>query len=282
MLDSIFPSIPSILTITFIGLFFGLVLSVAKLKLAVEKDPRYEELLRLLPGANCGSCGYPGCAGYAHKIIEAAAPVNKCPGIDNDTIKKISELMGVEAVSKVPMKARMHCQGGNKEAVIEFLYNGPQNCAAANQIMGGFKVCQYGCLGLGDCAVACPFDAVSMNENGLPSVDIEKCTGCGICINECPRNIISLVREDINVHIMCRNKEKAAVMKKGCSAGCIACKKCVKVCEEVFSNNSAGSAIDVIDFLAVIDYKKCINCGKCAEACPKNVIKSNKVLTQVN
>jgi electron transport complex protein RnfB len=273
MIDVIFPSLSSIVVVSSIGIFFSLVLSLAKLKLNVEKDPRFADVLDSLPGANCGACGMPGCAGYAMKIIEGNAPINLCPVGGEETIGKISRIMKIEAESKYSHKARIHCQGSKDKTNNSFVYDGPRTCMAANQIMGGFKACGFGCLGLGDCERVCPFEAISIAENGLPVIDWAKCTGCGNCVKECPRQIISLVRENFDIHVSCRNKEKGAVVKKSCSAGCIACKKCEKVCREVFSDDpNIDTAIEVVDFLAVIDYEKCINCGRCAETCPQNVI----------
>ena len=154
-----------------------------------------------------------------------------------------------------------------------FAYDGPLSCTAAQQIMGGYKVCQYGCLGLGDCERSCLFDAIHLNARGIPEVNWEKCTGCGACVDACPRKIISLENEAIGVHVRCGNLEKAPVMKKGCSVGCIACNRCVKACKEVFADNpEIETAIEVVNFCAVINYETCINCGKCAEVCPNNVI----------
>lgn len=272
MLDTIFPSFPAIICITSIGMIFGLILSVAKIKLRVEKDPRFEGLLELLPGANCGACGQAGCSGYALKIIEGGGvPIDLCPIVSSDKCEKIGALMGCSAEVKRPRKARIHCQGGYDDVVNSFIYDGPASCIAAVQIMGGFKACQYGCLGLGDCEKSCPFDAISIGVNGIPLIDWDRCTGCGRCIEACPRDIISLVDADFFVHVLCRNKEKAPLMKKLCSVGCIGCKRCIKACKEVFASHpEIETAIEVVDFLAIIDYEKCINCGKCAEVCPQD------------
>lgn len=278
MIEILFPSFWSILTISSIGIFFGLVLSYAKQKLNVEKDPRIAKVLDALPGANCGACGMPGCSAYASKIVENQAPINLCPVGGEESVNKISSIMGMEAAVKEKQKARIHCQGGRNESKDMFIYDGPKSCLSASQIMGGYKACAYGCLGFGDCVRVCPFNAIVINENRLPVIDWDKCTGCGNCVSECPRGIISLVNENLYTHVVCRNKEKGGAMKKSCSAGCIACKKCEKICrEDVFADNpDIDTAISVIDFLAVIDYEKCINCGKCAEACPQNVISFNK------
>jgi ferredoxin len=138
--------------------------------------------------------------------------------------------------------------------------------------MGGFKVCEYGCLGFGDCQNVCPFGAITMAGTRLPAIDRNKCTGCGNCVAECTRHIIQLVKDDVDVHIMCSNREKPAVMRLGCTVGCTGCNQCVKACTEVFNDNAIDSAIEINDFLACVDYSKCINCLKCVEVCPVPVI----------
>jgi electron transport complex protein RnfB len=280
MFNILFPSVSSITVITLLSLVCGILLSLAKVLLKVEKDPRIEKIVESLPGANCGACGFPGCVGYATHIIEKGAPINLCPVGGPDSAQKISQIMGIEAEIVAKRIARVHCQGGINETKIRFMYDGPHSCTAAQLVMGGFKVCEYGCLGLGDCVRACLFDAIHLDKRGLPLVDAEKCTGCGNCVEACPRNIISLLGENIDVYMMCRNKQKAPVMKLGCNVGCTACRRCEKVCrEEVFKDNpNVDTAIKVVDFLAVIDYELCINCGRCAEVCPQNVIDFKKVM----
>jgi electron transport complex protein RnfB len=277
MLDIIIPSIASVASITILGAVFGLALTYAKIRLHVERDERYGLLLEALPNANCGACGQPGCSGYALKILEGA-PVNLCMIGGREVVEKLARIMGVEAQAREPKKARVRCQGGADVTRKRFLYTGPKSCAASQQIMEGFKVCRWGCLGLGDCERVCPFDAIRMSDGGLPEVDWEKCTGCGNCVSACPRGIISLEEEGFDVHMLCLNREKAPVMKQGCSVGCIACNRCVKACKEVFAGNpDIETAIEVVDFCAVIDYATCINCGKCAEVCPQKVIEFRKV-----
>ena len=272
-MDIIIPSLASVISITTIGILFGLILSVAKIKLRVDRDPRYAKIVDALPGANCGACGQPGCSGYAIKILEGETELTLCPVGGAELVEKLAAIMGVAAHSMDPTKVRVRCQGGTGVTKFKFTYDGPRSCIAAQQIMGGHKVCSYGCLGLGDCERVCPFDAIHVKEKGFPEVDWDKCTGCGKCVEECPRNILSLTDERFGVHVMCLNKEKAKTMKLGCSVGCIACNRCVKACKEVFRDNEEiETAIEVIDFLAVIDYSKCINCGKCAEVCPQHVI----------
>ncbi len=280
--------LPSVLTLTVTAFVFGIILSVAKLKLKVEKDPLIEKIIEVLPGANCGACGLPGCSAYATRMVEEKYDINLCPVGGQDTVSRIADILGIDPVeSGVPLKARVACQGGIRETSMKFIYEGPKTCAAANGLLGGFKVCEFGCLGLGDCEISCPFDAIHIKENGLPEVDDSKCTGCGNCVGACPRNIISLVKENFRVHVLCRNMEKPAVMKLGGSAGCIGCRLCVKACTEVHKDNpDIDTAITVNDFVAYINYDKCINCLKCAEVCPVPVISpievSNKMKKVLN
>lgn len=266
--------LPSVLTLTVTAFIFGIILSYARLKLKVERDPLIEKVNSALPGANCGACGFPGCSAYATRIVEEKYDINLCPVGGQDTVTRIASIMGVDAVeSGVPLKARVACQGGIRETSLKFVYQGPKTCVAANGLMQGFKVCEFGCLGLGDCEASCPFDAIHINENGLPVVDDEKCTGCGNCVTACPRNIITLVKENFKVYVLCKNEEKPATMRLGCSVGCIGCKLCVKACIEVHKDNpNIETAITVTDFVATIDFDKCINCLKCAEVCPVPVI----------
>ncbi len=273
-MEVIFPSVSAILSLSAIGIIFGLILSVAKIKLKVEKDPRIDIILESLPGANCGACGQPGCSGYAAKIVTEGMDITLCPVGGSDVIHKLAEIMGIEAVeASVPLKARLHCQGGSANTTNNFIYNGPKDCSAASNLMGGFLGCSFGCIGFGNCAISCPFDAIVMNSNNLPEIDPKKCTGCGNCVTACPRDIISLVPETHTVWVNCKNTEKTPVMKKGCSVGCIGCKLCEKACKEVFAEDpNVESAIKVENFLASIDHEVCTNCHKCAEVCPVPVI----------
>ena len=274
MLEFITPSIASIVSLSAIALVSALLLSYAKMKFKVEKDPRIELVLQCLPNADCGACGFLDCLSYSTRIVEDNYDIDFCAVGGQAAIDKIAEIMGVASVQNtIAMTARVMCRGGIRKASSRFFYEGPQSCKAANSIMGGFKVCESGCLGLGDCCNACPFGAITMTEAGLPVIDYDECTGCGNCVTECPKHIIKLVRKDKDVHIMCSNKEKPDVMKFGCSVGCTGCNLCVNACTDVFKDSpDIDSAIAVNDFLAGIDYTKCINCLKCAAVCPVPVI----------
>lgn len=267
-------TIAAIAGLSALGIAFGLILSIAKKKLHVEKDPKIEAINEILPGANCGACGFPGCAGYAEEVVVNGVEVTLCPVGGADVAAKIGEIMGKETGSVEKRIARIHCQGGIDNTKNKFVYEGPQSCAGAQQIRGGYRVCSYGCLGLGDCEVVCPFGAITMGKDRLPIVDPEKCTGCGKCVEACPRMIISLTAASQEVYVKCRNQEKGAQMKQGCAVGCIGCKLCInKACKNVFADDpDVESAISVDNFLAKVDGNLCTNCGQCADVCPQKVI----------
>ncbi|MBN2355471.1 Fe-S cluster domain-containing protein, partial [candidate division KSB1 bacterium] len=218
----------SILVLGSLGLFFGSGLAFASKKLAVEVDPKVEEILAILPGANCGACGQPGCAAYAEAVAAGRVPPNKCTPGGKDVAEKISYIMGLTGVQvDEPKIVAVHCQGGFKEAKERSIYQGLDDCRAAVLIGGGSKACRYGCLGLGSCVKACPFDALYMNDNGLPVVIEEKCTGCGVCVLTCPRDILELIPVHQKVYLACRSLDKAKAVKNICKVGCWACKICV-------------------------------------------------------
>lgn len=255
--------LPAVGLLATLGIVFGISLAVAARKLAVESDPRIDEIETLLPGANCGACGYPGCRGLAEAMVAGSAQVNACP-VTKD-YSPLAEVMGVKVeASKDRRVAKVRCAGGKKETKERFRYIGVADCASAIGLAGGFKVCAYGCLGLGSCANTCPFAAITMNENGLPVVDEEKCTGCGLCAKACPRRLITLASPGAPVTVLCRNQEKGAGVRKACQVGCIGCGLCVKNCPE--------QAIIIEENVAVIDPKKCSGCGICLSKCPTKAI----------
>ena len=218
----------SILTLGVLGLLFGSGLAFAAKKFAVEIDPKVEAINAVLPHANCGACGQPGCAGYADAIVAGRVPPDKCTPGGKDVAEKIAQIMGLSGlIVSEPKVAVVHCQGGHKEAKERFHYQGIQECRAALLVNNGSKACRFGCLGLGSCAASCPFGAITMNRNGLPVIDEEKCTGCNVCVVTCPRGIISLIPRSQTIYLACRSLDKARAVKDVCSVGCFACKICV-------------------------------------------------------
>ncbi|HHV94351.1 MAG TPA: RnfABCDGE type electron transport complex subunit B [Firmicutes bacterium] len=247
-----------------VGILLGVVIAMAHRKFAVKSDPRIDEVEGVLPGVNCGACGYPGCRAMAEAIAKGEAPVDGCPVGGAAVAALVAKIMGVELKGgSRRLVALVRCGGGRAEARETAEYVGLDDCRAA-QLLGGNKGCQYGCLGLASCVKACPFNAMFMNDNGLPVVDKEACTACGLCVKACPRNLIALVPDDMYVHVLCRSYDTGRVVRSNCQVGCIGCKACERVCED--------DAIHVTDLLAEIDYDKCTNCGKCAEVCPTKAI----------
>ncbi len=253
--------IGAVILLAGLGLTFGVILAVASKFFHVQIDERIEMINEILPGANCGGCGFPGCMGYADAIIMQNAEPTLCAPGGAGTAEKIASLLGIEVEAGTRNFPIVKCQG--TAAVQAFEYDGIPSCRGASLIQGGFLLCTSGCLGLGDCASVCPVDAISM-ERGIPEIDEEICISCGKCEKECPRQIIELRPSTDFVHVRCGNREKGKAAKTACPSACIACKKCEKECP--------FDAIHVIDNLAVIDYEKCKNCGKCVKVCPMNVI----------
>ena len=256
--------ISSIITLGGMGILFGGGLALASKKLAVKVDPKVEKILEILPNANCGACGLPGCSAYAEKLVNGEAESNACIPGGNQVTAAIGEILGVEAELKEAMVARLQCRGGREVAKDKYIYQGIQDCKAAILLGGGNKACIYGCLGMGTCARACPFEAITMGPDGLPVVNATLCTGCGKCRIDCPLGLFFLLEKSQKVFVGCQSKDRGPAVKKICEHGCIGCKICEKSCPY--------DAIAVQDFLAVIDYEKCRSCGICVVKCPTGAI----------
>lgn len=256
------------LSIGGLGLVFGAGLGYAGKIFAVEEDPKLGEIMEVLPGANCGGCGFPGCSGCADAIVKGTAPVNACPVGGAAVAEKIGAIMGVEASTAEPVAAFVKCKGTCDVAKNKYEYFGISDCTMASHLAaGGAKGCSFGCLGLGSCQKACAFGAISI-ENGVAVIDKELCVACGKCVSACPKHLIELLPVKKKVKVQCSSKDKGKDVMANCSVGCIACKICEKNCP--------FDAIHVVDNIAVIDYDKCKACGICANKCPKKVLTGAK------
>jgi RnfABCDGE-type electron transport complex B subunit len=280
-----------VLVLGAVGLFLGLGLAIASKKLHIFVDPKISRIQEILPGANCGACGFPGCGGFAKAVAEGKADPSACTPGGAKVASAIADILGVSASLNDPLMAVVHCKGGKKEALERSIYNGIADCHAAIITGNGSKVCADGCLGLGSCVKACVFNALSINENNVAVVNPEKCGGCGKCIKACPRNIISLIPQVHKIFLACSNHDKGAKIKKYCSVGCTACTLCVKA--------TPSGTITIEKNLPVLDYSKdenfitanakcpskcfvdliktrpianidtkCVGCGECVKVCP--------------
>ncbi len=246
-----------------IGLLLGLGLAIASIVLAVPKDEKAEEILEVLPGANCGACGFSGCSGYAAALSKGEAAPNLCAPGGADVVQAIAELTGGGAMEIERKTAMVMCMGSFDHTSDKMDYDGIPSCAAATLTGGGNTKCSYGCMGFGDCVNACDHNAISIC-NGVAVVTPALCVACTMCVKTCPRNLIDMIPVRDQAVVTCKNADKGVITSKACSVGCIGCMKCVKVCE--------SDAIKVENFHASIDPAKCTNCRKCVEVCPKHCI----------
>lgn len=252
----------AVLVVGAIGLVVAVVLSLASVFFAVPVDEKVEKLSEILPGANCGACGYSGCSGYASAMAKGEAQPGQCPVGGDEVAKAAAEILGVEVGSSVPKTARVMCKGSCDNTDKRLVYKGIQSCAAASQLFGGGGQCTYGCIGLGDCVKECEYNAIKVC-NGVAVVNEDLCKACKKCAAVCPKHIIDIVPKQ-SAAVLCSNLDKGAQTKDDCKAGCIGCMKCQKACE--------AGAIKVTSFKATVNPELCTLCGKCAEVCPKGII----------
>ena len=251
-----------VIIVSVIGLIAGVGLSLAAKFMSVPVDEKQEKIREALPGANCGACGYSGCDGYAEAVAKGEAEPNLCAPGGEGAAKAMSEILGVEVVAN-PKVAFVSCGGSRELSLSKYLYSGMQSCTAASLLHGGPLQCEYGCIGFGDCAAACSFNAIKM-VNGKPVVDTDICSGCGKCAQRCPKTLITIVPKSAPVRVACANKSKGAAVAKACKVSCLACMQCEKNCP--------SGAVKIVDNLPVIDYTLCTACGKCKEVCKRKVI----------
>lgn len=254
--------LPAIIVLVLLSLLSALILSYANKKFKVELDPRVSEILKKLPGANCGGCGYAGCSAFAESSVNGVEGV--CPVTDEKTKALIAKILGKDCSSKEKTQARVYCSGATNIAKDNKAYDGIKDCVSAKAFGGSSKACAYACYGFGTCVKICPFYAITI-ENGLAVINKNKCTGCGLCVDVCPQHLIRLTDIKKPVFIPCSTQNKAVISKKNCDASCIACMKCVKECP--------SQAISIINSHAVIDYTKCTDCKKCISVCPVKIIR---------
>jgi Na+-translocating ferredoxin:NAD+ oxidoreductase RNF subunit RnfB len=248
-----------------VATIFGMGLAFAAKKFDIKKDPRIEQVREVLASAHCGACGYAGCEQYAEAVVtNPDVSPNLCTPGGARTAELVAMFTGKKATMAEPIFSRIICQGDWQKSVKRFRYEGVEDCRAAILAGGGDKGCIYGCLGYGTCEKVCPFDAIDMNENHLPVVDITKCTGCRKCEVACPKNVIEVLPSGRAVLVSCHSRDRGADTRKSCQIGCISCGACVKVCP--------FDAPAIENNLSSIDLEKCRVCGLCVGKCPTKAI----------
>ncbi len=246
-----------------IGLIASIGLAVASVVMAVPKNEKAESIEGVLPGANCGACGYSGCAGYAEAMAKGEAKVGLCSPGGAEVAAAVAALLGTGEVQVEKKTALVHCMGSYDNTWDKMEYQGQKSCAAAVQLFGGVGACSYGCMGLGDCAAVCEYGAITIC-NGVANISPEACRGCSKCVAACPKHLISFVPFRTQAVVRCSNCDKGGETRKVCQVGCIGCMRCVKACEY--------GAVKVENFHARVDPDLCTACGKCAEVCPQHCI----------
>jgi Na+-translocating ferredoxin:NAD+ oxidoreductase RNF subunit RnfB len=243
----------------------GIALAYASRIFAVKRDKRIEEVENMLPGINCGACGYPGCSGYAEAIVNEEAEITLCSPGGPETAAEIAETMGLEVdLSQEKMVAQVHCRGTDKTSSKKYKYEGIEDCNAMYSSFSGDKDCPYGCLGLGSCIKVCPADAIVKTEAGWIDIDKDKCISCEKCVAVCPTGVIKMIPCSASHIVACNSTDKGGIVRKYCSVGCIGCKICEK--------KSPEGGFKVVDFLAVIDHSATGSRAEAVEVCPAKCI----------
>lgn len=255
----------SVLILGGVGTTFGALIALTNAKMRVEEDPRLDELTDILPGANCGACGFAGCRAFAEAVIGGDTPPAKCTVMSEDEREDVALMLGVDAGAAEKRVARLLCAGGSDVAWRKADYVGIESCAAAVAVSGGGKGCTWGCVGFADCAVSCDFDAITMSPFGLPVVDVDGCTACNDCVEACPLDLFALYPVDNHLFVQCKNLLDGDPAEEVCSVACTGCKRCAQDAEP--------GLIEIHSGLAVIDYDKIeLQNPKALERCPTGAI----------
>ncbi|WP_461247093.1 RnfABCDGE type electron transport complex subunit B [Treponema sp. R6D11] len=254
-----------IISVGGLALLFGIILGFSAKKFAVESDPKVDRIIKILPGANCGGCGFPGCSIFAERVVTGEASYSGCSPGGQSAATKIANEMGINAGTINRKVAFIKCNGSDDNIRRNYKYDGPKSCVSASQLAtGGNKTCAYSCIGLESCKNACQFGAIKMMDS-IAVVIREKCTACGKCVKVCPKHLIEIIPYKNAVHVVCNSRDRAKAVRDSCRAGCIGCTLCQKTCKV--------GAITVVDNIAHIDYEKCTQCMECVNKCPSKAIK---------
>ena len=259
----------AVISLGVIGAIGAIILYLASKKFEVYEDPRIAQVQEILPAANCGGCGYPGCSGFATACVNSDSLDGLfCPVGGSEVMGKVAGILGKEASSADATVAVVRCNGTCEARPKINQYDGVKSCAVASSLYGGETGCSFGCHGYGDCVTVCNFDAIFINPvTGIAEVIEDKCTSCGACVKACPKNPIELRKKgpkSRRIFVSCMNKDKGVIAKKACTNACIGCSLCFKEC--------AFDAIKIENNLAYIDHNKCRLCRKCVDVCPTNAI----------
>lgn len=253
----------AVLAVGVIGALAGLLLTIASTIVAVPVDERTNRLVKVLPGVNCGACGYSSCADYAAALSNGEADVGLCTVEGRIVAEKCAAILEIDTGDVVPKAAVVRCLGICDNTFVKMDYTGFESCAAAAQFYGGINACRFGCIGLGDCARECDYHAIELC-NEIAIVDRDICMGCGKCAKVCPKQLIEITQRRQAAQVMCSNRERGAVTRMNCKVGCIGCMKCEQVCP--------AGAVKIQDFLARVDRDICTGCGICIDECPTGAI----------
>ena len=245
-------------------LVLSIMLIIANKKLYVYEDPRIEIVEDMLPHANCGACGYPGCRPFAEALVHQKSLPGKCTVSTDEGRESIAQFLGVALGTEEKQVARLACAGGTNVAINRAQYNGIKSCQGATLISGGGKGCFWGCLGHGDCEVVCDFDAITMDEHGLPVVDVDKCTACGDCVEACPKDLFSLQPISQKLWVACKNLDHGEAVLEDCQVGCTSCGKCVM--------DAPDDLITMENNLPIINYAENHSTQKPIQRCPTGAI----------